>query len=124
MAESFSNLIAEFISGMAKAIDGIFSDIEKQSYIELVNCLKKQDELAVKDAVEELIREGNRLAIPPLFLTAKKHPNFFIRDYCLKSIGRMESIEKINSITKDKDIKDAMETLIAEYGNYRMDFRY
>lgn len=121
MPESFDHLFKNVMDKVSSGLEGLLSFIDKKMFISLINCLKYDDEFAVKDALNQLIDEKNKLAIAPIYLASKRHPNYRVREMCKDALAKIDDAEKINEITKDKDDKDAVEELIDIYGNYRYD---
>lgn len=122
MINEFSKLLQEVLEAVVDTIGSRFSDWDRKSYISVVNLLKKRDELAVKDAVDQLVKEGKQFAIPPLYLTSQKHPSLAVREYCWKSLAKLDTHENINSVIQGKELKSAVYALIEKYGNYQVDY--
>ncbi len=121
MNGDFDKIFKNIVKKISTGLEGILSFIDKKMFMSLVNCLKYDDPIAVKDALNQLIDEKNKLAIAPIYLASKKHPNSNIRELCDDALGKIDEKEKIEKITKGKETKEAVEELIDVYGNYRYD---
>jgi HEAT repeat protein len=121
MNGDFDKFFKNIVKKLSTGLEGILSYIDRKMFVSLVNCLKYDDEAAVKDALNQLIDEKNKLAIAPIYLASKKHPNFRIRELCNEALGKIDDKEKIEKIVDGKETKEAVEELIDEYGNYRFD---
>ncbi len=121
MNYSFNELFKSMMDTINSGFGGILSIIDKRLFIRLVNCLKYNDIGAVKTALDSLVEEKNKLAIAPIYLTHKKHPNPVVRQLCREALCKIDNIDKITRITQNKDDRESMEALIKEYGNYRYD---
>lgn len=119
--DSFEKVFKDIVDKVSLNLENIISYFEKKSFISLINCLKYNDEMAVKDALNQLIDEGNKLAIAPIYLTSKKHPSFRVRNLCDEALGKLDDKQKIEKITQEKDLENAVEELIKVYGNYKYD---
>lgn len=122
MINDFATLLQEVLEAVVKTIGSGFSDWDRKSYISVVNLLKKRDEIAVKEAVDQLVKEGKQFAIPPLYLTSQKHPSLAVREYCWKSLAKLDSYDNIQKHIQGKDLKASVHALIEVYGNYQIDY--
>ena len=122
MAEDFFSILKSFVNNIGNIISNLSLDLEKGSFISLVECLKSRDEWAVKEAVDALLKENTKLIIPPLFLTSERHPNNNVRKYCKNIIMKMPEYNDIIQVTNNKEMNDAVNILIEKYGNYKFDY--
>lgn len=121
MVESFEKLLKEVIENISKGVENILSYLDKKVFINLINCLKYEDEMAVNNALNQLIEEKNKLAIAPIYLASKRHPSFRVRKLCKDALSQIDNINKIEEITTGKDDREAIKKLIETYGHYRYD---
>lgn len=119
MVGEFAKLLKNLIGQLVEIFGSASEDWDRKSYESVVGCLLMEDEIAVKEAVNQLVLEGKVLAIPPLYLASQKHPSFRVREYCWKAVGNLDSIHKINQLTAGRNIKDALDSLISEYGHFK-----
>ncbi len=122
MIEDFANLLKNLLSEIISIVGSSTADWDKKSYESVVKCLMMEDDIAVREAVDQLVKEGKSIAIPPLYLTSQRHPNQLVRKHAWKEISQLESHTKINELIKGKDIETALETLIKEYGHFKDDY--
>jgi uncharacterized pyridoxal phosphate-containing UPF0001 family protein len=85
----------------------------------LIGCLKSNDFEAVKVAVDQLVKEKRPVSIPPLYFVSKAHPIERIREMVKTGLSAFGEDKKIEELTAGKEIRESVETLIKEYGNYR-----
>jgi len=109
------------VDKVSSGVGNILSFFEKKLFVSLINCLKYNDEMAIKNTLEQLVNEKNNLAIAPLYLASKQHPSLRIRKMCEEALYNIEDKENITNLIKDKDVKESVQLLIEKYGNYRYD---
>ena len=97
----------------------IFTAIDRMSYGMMVNCLKAEDPMAVKNAIDQLVSEGRPVAIPPLYLVSVAHPNEWVRQQANAGLTKILPADDLNKITQGRDTKEAVAALIQKYGHFR-----
>lgn len=108
--------MTEMVGGAAK---GVLNKFDHMLFNALIGCLKSNDYEAVKVAVEQLVKEKRPVSIPPLYFVSKAHPIERIREVAAKGLGAFKQEAKIAELTEGKEVKEAVEALIKEFGNYR-----
>jgi hypothetical protein len=114
-ASEFSK-VTDMVNGAAK---GVLSKIDHMLFSALISCLKSSDFEAVKVAVDQLVKEKRPVSIPPLYFVSKAHPIERIREKAKSGLSAFGEDKKIEELTAGKEVKDAVQALIEEYGNYR-----
>lgn len=118
MANTFEELINQILANVDSILNSLSLDFDKSSYIQLVECLKYQDSIAVKDAAEGLVQEGNPLAIPPLYLASQKHPSRLARQHCEAALQKLDTKKEVQDLVSNKEIEEAVKVLVDKYGRY------
>lgn len=116
----------EFV-GMLKALEdqikagtgSIFSAFDRMTYGMMVNCLKSEDPMAVKTAIDQLAAEQKPVAIPPLYLVSVAHPNDWVRQQAKAGLSKLIGDKELAKLTEGKDTKAAVSALIEKYGHFR-----
>ncbi len=121
MSNDFNDMFKDLLSKIGSGLTGIVSYIDRRLFMMEINCLKSNDTEAVKGVLDNLVKKKNKLAIAPIYLAYKKHPNISVRELCEGALSKIDNIDRIKEITQDKDDKESMEALIKTYGNYRYD---
>lgn len=85
----------------------------------LVNCLKSDDAESVRIAILQLAKEKNPLAVAPLYVVAKAHPNSFLRDKATEALRVLDPEGEATRIADGKDYKVAVADLVKHFGNYK-----
>jgi hypothetical protein len=110
------NKVSDLVSGAAK---GILNKFDQLIFNALIGCLKSNDFEAVKVAVDQLVKENRPVSIPPLYFVSKAHPVDRIREKARTGLSAFDQDKKIAELTEGKEIKEAVQALMQEYGNYR-----
>ncbi len=121
MNNDFNEFFKSVVNTISSGLEGILSFIERKMFMSLVNCLKYNDIEAVRNALDQLVEENNKLAIAPIYAAYKKHPSMKVRKLCGEALSKIDDMDKIRKITNDNHDKESIEALIKEYGNYRYD---
>lgn len=109
-------IVDEYVRSAAGAL---ISGIDRVTFQMLVNCLKSDDPEAVRQAIDQLAREGRPAAIAPLYVVSVAHPHPWVRQ---KAKGGLKSLVKeseLEELIRGKDVEDAVRALIARFGHYR-----
>jgi len=114
-AAEFSK-VTDMVSGAAK---GVLNKFDHMLFNALIGCLKSDDYEAARVAIEQLVKEQKPVSIPPLYFVSKAHPNYRIKEEAAKGLKAFKQEAKIEELTAGKDIKEAVNALVQEFGNYR-----
>ena len=123
MITDFAKMLKNLLGAIVKGMTSSSADWDRQSYESVVNLLVLRDEIAVKEAVDHLVGEGKRLAVPPIYLASQRHPSLTVRDYCWKSLEKLDSHANITRIVSGKDLHESLDVLIEEYGHFKDDYQ-
>jgi len=85
----------------------------------LVDCLKGNDYEAARIAIEQLVKEQKPVSIPPLYFVSQAHPNPRIKQKAAEGLRAFKQDKKIEELTTGKEIKEAVNALVQEFGNYQ-----
>jgi len=102
------------------AADSALSAFDRITYSMLVDCLKSEDPAAVKEAIDQLVKEERAIAIPPLYLVAHAHPVPWVRQQASAGLQKLGDSVQIEKLTAGKDTLQAVKLLVEEYGHYKM----
>lgn len=119
MSQDFPSGITSAINLLEQAYSGILSKIDQITFKMLVNCLKSTDYFVVNDALAQLAKENRPIGIPPVYYTAKAHPDPRIRAQAEETLKKLDSQNEIDDLVKDLDTENAVKKLIDFYGNFR-----
>jgi len=108
--------ITDLIQGTAQSLK---SKIDSFTFKLLVNGLKHEDYEAVVTSIEQLAKEKNPMAIPPLFFVYKAHPIVKAREKAWKAIEIIGDKAEVEKLTEGKETEDAVKALIQHYGNFK-----
>lgn len=98
---------------------GITQRFNQMTFRMLVDCLKSEDYDAVRIAIEQLEKERNPLAIPPLYVVFKAHPNMAARARASAALSIMDQDKQVQKLVSEKSLKDDVVALVNHYGNYK-----
>jgi hypothetical protein len=110
--QSISEMVAE-------TAHSIKSKIDHFTFKMLVNGLKHEDFEAVNTTIEQLAKEKNPMAIPPLYFVYKQHPLGRVREKAWKAIELIGDQAEVEKLTAGKEIEEAVKSLIQHYGNFK-----
>lgn len=119
MSQDFPSGITAAISLLEQAYSGVLSKIDQITFRMLVNCLKSHDYFVVNDALTQLAKENRTIGIPPVYYTAKAHPDPRIRAQAEETLQKLDSQNEVANLVKDLDTQNAVKKLIDFYGNFR-----
>jgi len=122
MLNDFAKMLKDLVGSIVKGMASSSEDWDRQSYESVVRLLVLKDEIAVKEGVDHLIKEGKLLAIPPIYLASQRHPNLTVRTYCWNSLQKLDSHANINRVIAGKDLEEGLSALIGEYGHFKDDY--
>lgn len=109
-------IVDEYVRSAAGAL---ISGIDRMTFQMLVNCLKSEDPEAVKEAIDQLAREGRPAAIPPLYVVSVAHPHPWVRQQAKGGLKSLVEEAELEELTRGKDVQDAVRALIARFGHYK-----
>lgn len=101
------------------AAGSFWHGLDRMTFRMLVDTLKSQDAMAVREACVQLGKEKRPQAIPPLYLLSVAHPSDFVRGEAKKALDQIIPDGEIKQITDGKDIKGSVQCLIDKFGHYR-----
>jgi len=115
--------VSEYLRNLEDCIKGaaasIASYLDLVSFKMVVNTLKSEDPHAVKNAIDQLVKEKRPVAIPPLYLVSTSHPTGWVRAQAKKGLAELIEEPELTRLTEGKDVKAALGALIEKFGNYR-----
>ncbi len=97
----------------------IFNAIDRMTFGMMIDCLKSEDPMAVKTAIDQLVQEKRPVAVPPLYLVSVAHPNEWVRQQATAGLGQLVPPKELAKLTEGKDTKAAVAALIQKYGHFR-----
>lgn len=97
----------------------VFSTLDRWSYGMMVNCLKSEDPMAVKNAIDQMVKEKKSVAIPPLYLVSVAHPSDWVRQQAVAALPKLIPAADLKKLTEGKETKQAVSALIEKYGHFR-----
>src|SRR5262249_42340200 len=97
----------------------VFSALDRMTFGMMINCLKSEDPMAVKTAIDQLVSEKRPVAIPPIYLVSVAHPNEWVRGQAAAGLAKIIPPAELKKITDGKDTKEAIKALIEKYGHFR-----
>ncbi len=115
----FENQLAGLLHSVGTATRGVFGAIDKMLFQAVINGLKSEDFEAASISIDQLAKEKKTISIAPLYLVYKSHPNQRVRVKAGEALKAFGEDEKIRELTEGKEIKEAMKSLIEEFGNFK-----
>ncbi len=119
---TFEQQLKQLLTDVEAFLGNLSGNWDKQSYIQMVECLRYSDSIAVKEAMDGLVNEGNPLAIPPIYLASQKHPSRLVREYGSQAIKRLDKNNEVPGLVANKEVEVAVEALIDKFGHYATDY--
>ena len=113
---TYLKLLDEQVRSAARSLRSSFDRI---TFKMLVDTLKSDDPLAVKAAIEQLVKEERPEAVAPLFVVARAHPSPWLRQEAEAGLAQLVPADKLKELTDGKDIGGCVKALVAEFGSYR-----
>lgn len=104
---------------LSKTGKSIAANIDRITFCLLVDCLKSSDPQAVIEVIDQLEKEKRPLAIAPLYLVCKAHPNAYVCQRARMALKAFVSEQELSSLVEDQNLNDAIKALIEKYGHYR-----
>ena len=119
VADDFQSSLKLIDEHLRTAAASIMSAFDRMTYRMLIDTLKSEDPAAVKDAIDQLVKEKRMVAVAPLYLVSVAHPVPWVKEQAKKGLAKLVPAEKLNRLTDSQDIKGSVQKLIEEYGHYK-----
>jgi hypothetical protein len=115
----FATEFKSFNETLGKSLKGVLNMIDQWSFKSLVDGLKADDYEAVSTCIDQLVKEGKPIGIPPLYFVAHAHPNTYVQAKAQKALHMFGRDKEIEEATAGKSFEEATKALIGLYGNYK-----
>lgn len=109
-------MVEEALKGATK---GFIAKFDSMTFKMTIGGLKSNDPTAVMISIEQLKKEGRDISIPPLYVVSKAHPVPQVRTKAEEALKELDEDNEIASLTKGKEVKEAVSALVARFGNFK-----
>lgn len=101
------------------ATKGLFSKIDEMTFKMTLNGLKSEDYDAISITIDQLVKEGKPVSIPPLYVVSQAHPNSRVRTKAYEALKKIDPHCGFEKLTEGLPVEEATKILIEKFGNFK-----